>query len=220
MVKIDLHVHSFFSPCSVLSFKDIIGTCAKKGIDAIVLADHNRIDGALYMKEKFSFPVIVGEEISTQEGHLIGVFLEKKIEAHMPLKDTVRAIKDQGALVYIPHPISFFRRGISEKEMEKVVKDIDVIEVFNSRIWLPFIEDRTRAFAKKHNIIQVSASDAHGKKELGRAVMGIEHLPSSALEMKQLLKKAKVVVENKTPPWERSFNTIRARVCHWLGFLP
>lgn len=220
MVKIDLHIHSFYSPCSDLKFEEILSECIKKRIDGIAITDHNRIEGALYFKESFPLPTIIGEEIYTRQGHLNGLFLTKRIPPAMSLLETVKAIKEQGGLVYVPHPLDWTRKGLSIKDIMTILPEIDLIEVFNSRIWLPFIEKRIAVFAQEHNLIQCAASDAHSRNELGRAIFEIEHFPESASELKELAQRGKMTLIKKTPLYERDLKSLKARLEHLLRLPP
>ena len=219
MIKLDLHVHSFYSPCSLLRFGQIASECLKKQIGGIAITDHDRIDGALSFKKKFLIPTIVGEEISTREGHLIGLFLTEQIPKGIPLDQAIKAIKAQGGLVYLPHPFDWTRHGLSRENVTQIQSEIDIIEVFNSRTYLPLIERRAHSFGEAHQP-QVAASDAHSATEIGRGLVAVDHFPQSPSDLTKLLKKGRTIKKKKTPFYQRSLSTCEAQVLHHLGLSP
>ncbi len=182
MLKIDMHVHTRYSPDSLLSEKAIISTCAKRGLTGVAITDHNTIEGALALKKLAppDFKVIVGEEIDTQEGEIMGYFLEEAIPPQLPLEETIERIKVQGGLVGIPHPFGSFRKSKIKKDaLERLinpalahkdeVKRVDIIEVFNSRNI--YVKDNQKALslARENGFAMVVGSDAHLNSEVGRA---------------------------------------------------
>ncbi len=215
MITLGLHIHSFYSRCSILSFKEIYEECRKKGIGGIAITDHDRIDGALYFQKNFSIPVIIGEEISTKEGHLIGLFLNRIIPRGMSLKKSIGAIKEQGGLVYIPHPLDWTRRGLSLQDIIDVRQDIDMIEVFNSRTWLPLIEKKIRTFSHEYNLIQIAASDAHSPAEMGRGLIRVSRFPQDSSDLRRLLKDSRIIKKEKTPFYQSSFVSYGAKILHF-----
>ena len=215
MITLDLHIHSFYSRCSILSFRKIYEECRKKGIGGIAITDHDRIDGAFYFKKNFSIPVIIGEEISTKEGHLIGLFLNRVIPRGMSLKESIDAIKKQGGLVYIPHPLDWTRHGLPWQSIISVWRDIDVIEVFNSRTWLPLIEKKIRALSHKYNLTQIAASDAHSPAEMGKGLIEISRFPQDSPDLLRLLKDSRIIKKEKTPFYQSSFVGHGAKILHF-----
>src|SRR5579872_2340895 len=126
---IDLHLHSSAShDCSVPAEK-VDARCRLLGLGPVFLTDHDSVAGAETLGEQ----AIKGEEISTLDGELIGLFLQSRIEPGNPALETARAIRDQGGLVYLQHPYDRFRRHISEDCLQELAPLIDVVEVFNAR---------------------------------------------------------------------------------------
>src|SRR5258706_6823038 len=113
-MKIDLHTHSIFSPDGGITEKEYEEIISKKILDVIAITDHNRIGFAQKMQKKLGKSIIVGEEIWTSDGELIGLFLTKEIKPHLSLRETLKAIHDQDAIAYVPHPLDIFRKGIGE----------------------------------------------------------------------------------------------------------
>ena len=170
MLKADLHIHTAYSADAVTSLQDIVARCLKVGINCIAVTDHNTILGALKMRELAPFPVIVGEEIATRSGEIIGYFLNEEIPARLPAAETIRRIKGQGGLVCIPHPFDRLRRAtIRRQELMALLPHIDIIEVFNSRVMLTNDNLRARFFALTYTLPGSAGSDAHTAAEIGNA---------------------------------------------------
>jgi predicted metal-dependent phosphoesterase TrpH len=110
----------------------VASTCRKLGLSPVFLTDHDSIDGALELRAA-DVRVVVGEEVATADGELIGLFLKDAIPAGLPATEAVRRIKDQGGLVYLEHPYDSSRRRLREEAIESVADLIDIVEVFNGR---------------------------------------------------------------------------------------
>lgn len=181
-VQCELHCHTSYSWDCELPVQSVIRRVVEKGIDVLAITDHNEIAGALEAQRlaPASLRIIVGEEISTQEGHIIGLFLQQKIEPHLSVKATIQAIKQQGGLVLVPHPFDRVRGGLGEKNILMVLDDIDFIEVFNARVLFP--EDNIRAleFAKQHGLASYVGSDSHTAGEYGNATCTIEQFSTQS----------------------------------------
>ncbi len=173
MLKADLHIHSNYSFDSSNTPEQIIERCKQIGINCIAIADHGTAEGGLKLKSIAPFPVIVAEEILTPDGEIMGMFLEKTIPTNIPVPEAVARIKEQGGLVCIPHPFdSLTRAGLgakSAKMMEKIVEQIDVIEVLNARSPITSCSSMAYAFAERHNKARSAGSDAHTIMEIGNA---------------------------------------------------
>ncbi|MBA7618195.1 hypothetical protein ES703_25516 [subsurface metagenome] len=170
MLKADLHIHTSYSPDSNTSLQQVIARCKQAEIDCVAVTDHNTILGALKLRELAPFTVIVGEEINTRSGEIIGYFLTAEIPAKLPAEETVRRIKAQGGLVCIPHPFVRLRTSVlHRKTLEALVPEIDIIEVFNSRVLLSRHNLSARLFAQEHGLLASAGSDAHIPSEIGGA---------------------------------------------------
>lgn len=173
-MRCDLHIHSFASHDSLINKKEILSVCRKRNIGAIAVTDHNEIYGAIKFQKELPLKIIIGEEITTQKGEIIGLFLERKINPGLTLGETLRQIKDQNGLVYLPHPFdtSTGRRSLGFTDVLEYIEKIDLVEVFNSRTFLNHYNKKAFEFAKKYGKMIVAGSDAHTLGEIGLA--GIE----------------------------------------------
>ena len=193
-IKIDLHVHTKVSLDSILTFSDVRKILESGKLDKIAITDHNEISGALALKKAHGERIIVGEEVSTKEGHVIGLFLKKRIERGMSALITAKQIKKQGGLVYIPHIYDEWRHGIGEKAARKIMKYVDIIEIFNSRATGEGNE-QSETFALEFNKRSSSASDAHDKRTVGASHTVLDNF-NSARTLLAALKGATYVKKN------------------------
>lgn len=174
-MKVDLHVHTCYSKDSLMSLETIIETCRRRGIDKVAITDHNTIAGALELKKSAPFPVIVGEEIETTQGEITGLFLSEEIPRGLSLEETIVRIREQGGLVYVPHPLDRVRRSaIGEANLKAISDRVDIVEVFNSRVLLLQDNHRARWFAEGGGLLSAAGSDAHTAYEIGRAYVEME----------------------------------------------
>jgi predicted metal-dependent phosphoesterase TrpH len=151
--------------------EQIVQHCLEVDIDCLAVTDHNTISGALEMRRIAPFTIIVGEEMLTTHGEIMGLFLSEEIPRGLSPEDTVARIKGQGGLVCIPHPRDRFRpfSRLRRDAFEKVKPDIDLIEVFNSRTWLQRDSAQARKLAHDLGVPGTAGSDAHVATEIGRA---------------------------------------------------
>jgi len=169
-MKVDLHAHTHFSRDGVTSPQTFVRRYQQAGIDAVAVSDHNNVDGALAVQAIAPFHVIVSEEVRTCEGEIIGYFLRENIRKGMTPEETVAAIRAQGGLVCVPHPFDTIRREpLRTPALLRILTDVDIIEVFNSRTILRRDNDRARRFALEHNKLMSAGTDAHSPWEIGLA---------------------------------------------------
>ena len=173
LVRIDLHSHTFNSPDSEAKYEDIIRAVRRRNLSALAVTDHNRIEGALRMRELAPFPVVVGEEIKTNEGEIVGLFLAERIPPLLSPEETIARIREQGGVVYIPHPFDRVRQRshLGLAALRRLVKQIDVIEVLNSRTTFPWDNRRAEIFCAQYGLRRGAGSDAHLPREIGQAWM-------------------------------------------------
>lgn len=200
-IKADLHVHTNCSFDCSMSIQRIIERCVRLGIDCVAVADHGTIAGAVQMKAEAPFQVIVAEEILTPLGEIMGLFLTEEIPSGTGVEETIKSIKSQGGLVGIPHPFDRLR-GITRRgydQIERLVGDIDVVEVFNARSMPMGNPDRkAAAFAARHGLLCSAGSDAHTLREIGHAY--VELPPFDTVDQfRASLAKGRVVGRHTSP---------------------
>ncbi len=174
-MKVELHSHTRHSRDCLLSYDAIIEVCQRRGIGALAVTDHNEIDGAFALRRCAPFPVIVGEEVFTAQGEIIGLFLQEHIPRGLSARETVGRIKEQGGLVYVPHPFDSYRKGaIGLETLDSIRADVDLIETLNARNLRHEDDEEALRYAREHGLTMAAGSDAHSVGEFGNAYMRME----------------------------------------------
>ncbi len=166
-MKIDMHIHTTYSPDGMVPPKDVLKIAKKRGLDAIAITDHNEIKGALKAKELKIIPVIVGIEISTSSGHVLAYNVDELIPRGLSVEETIERIHENGGIAVIAHPYRFWS-GVGEKETLKNIKKVDGIEIFNGRCKKKSNE-KARKLWETYGGIFTAGSDAHYPDEIGKA---------------------------------------------------
>ena len=175
MIRADLHSHTHFSRDGWISPERYVRQAVKRGIDCAAVSDHNNIVGATEVAKIAPFRVIIAEEIKSTEGEIIGLFLREEIPKGLSPEETVRAIREQGGLVCIPHPFDRVRSSdLTTRALLRIVHEVDIVEVFNSRTTLTMDNGRAERFARKFGKAMSAGSDAHWHPEIGTAWV---HMP-------------------------------------------
>jgi hypothetical protein len=175
LLKTAFHVHTNYSDDCNASPEDIVAAARRAGIGCVAITDHDTLDGAIAMtKTAGDLRVIVGEEISTTDGHLIGLFLRERVEPGLAVRETAERIRDQGGLVIAPHPFnSIFGCGLREKVYE-ILDLLDATEICNAQNLLPRPNRRSRAFAREHGLTPIVGVDMHHRDNLDACYQWLE----------------------------------------------
>ncbi len=170
-VRLDMHMHSEASPDSRMTPRVMAQRIRDVRLDVVCVTDHDSVAGALRLREMADgFRVIVGSEVLSSDGEIIGLFLETDVPRGLPAEETIARIHAQGGVVSVPHPFSRNRGNhIRGDVLDRVRGQIDAIEVFNARELLPSDNRRAASFAAEHGIAGSVASDAHRPSEIGAA---------------------------------------------------
>ena len=165
-LSIDLHVHTRYSVDSVITFKELVFYSKKRGLDGVAVTDHDRLDGALKMARETDFLIVPGIEISSLNGHIIGLNVQEEVSEGLSVGETVDRIHDAGGVAIACHPVVLFKGGLGKL----VNSDLDAVEVINSSA-LPFgySVKRARRLASNLGLARVAGSDAHYGPEIGFA---------------------------------------------------
>jgi hypothetical protein len=152
---------------------EIIESVAAAGIDVLCITDHNSIKGAIELKESLPCRVVVGEEMRTHAGEIIGLFLKERIPQGTRPEDAAKNIREQGGLVYIPHPFDPLRNNLRQEVLDELVSHdlVDGIEILNGKTSLRSLNDKASAYAAKHGLAMGAGSDAHVAEAIGAAYL-------------------------------------------------
>ena len=164
LIKTVFHVHSDWSVDSNTSPESLIDEAGAAGVHCVVVTDHDTIEGArrvAHVARDCDLRVVVGEEISTADGHLIGLFLHQPVEPGQPVRRTAELIGRQGGLVVVPHPFNrIYNCGLRDK-VNDLLDLIDIVEVYNAQNALPLHNMLARRFAERHGYAVLVGADAH-----------------------------------------------------------
>jgi len=176
-VRVDLHLHSHFSHDGQSSLDELIQRCAESGLDRIALTDHNTVEGALALAKMAPALAIIGEEVKTREGEVIGLFITGRLPPYLPPEDVMDMIHSMGGLTYIPHPLDRHRAHFRGERLVELADRIDIIETYNA--WCePAANQAAARLATDLGKVGATGSDAHSAIELGRSWMEIEDYTS------------------------------------------
>ncbi len=177
MVSIDLHTHSQASPDGSLTEANYRQMLQTGVLDYIAITDHNTAEFALEMRRKLGNKIIVGEEIRTTKGEIIGLYLTRTIPKLLSPEDTIRHIREQGGLVCIPHPFENVRRGMKLADLDEIADEVDMVEVHNGRAVFQNKSQQAYAWVKTHQCMGVANSDSHAVPGWGRTYTVLSAMP-------------------------------------------
>jgi len=174
-LHVEFHCHTIYSKDSLTPPRDLVEACRRKGIDRVVVTDHNTIAGARAAQMIDPERVIVGEEIMTTRGEILAAFVSEEIPRGLTPRETIRRLRQQGAFISVSHPFDEWRSGHwQEEDLLEILPEVDAIEVYNSRCMLPRFNQRAQELAEKHRLAGTVGSDAHASFELGQSLMILE----------------------------------------------
>lgn len=213
-MKLDMHGHTYWSKDSRLALADLERAIVRAGLDVVCITDHNEIGGAFELAGRGKVRVIVGEEIRTTEGEIIGLFLRDHIPALLSPAETIAAIREQGGLVYIPHPFDQYRGSrLRHSALEAIRQQIDILEVFNARNVRAAHNAAARAYAEQHGLRMGAGSDSHLAAEVGHAYVELADFATPA-ELLTALDNA-VVHGRRSNPLVHAQTVIDKRLKRW-----
>jgi len=169
-IRAEFHIHTCHSHDSLVKITDLLDTCAKKGINRIAITDHNVITGAFEAATLDPEHVIIGEEIETTAGEILGYYMTALVPGGMSPMKTIEALKNQGALISVAHPFDDNRLAFWRSDtFAEVLQHVDALEVFNARCINPIFNQKALDCAEEHGLLKTVGSDAHSLYELGQA---------------------------------------------------
>ncbi len=199
MIRADLHIHTEFSMDSRMTFEQIISRCQAKEINCIAVTDHGTAEGALKMQGNAPFKVIVGQEVLTSSGELMGLFLKETVPNDLSVEDTIDRIRAQGGLVAIPHPLDRLRFSpLNGNHASHLLPQVDILEAFNARDVLKNNTARIQLLAREYGLHTSAGSDAHTPEEVGRAYVEMPEFETPE-EFLHSLAQGKIVGRRSSP---------------------
>lgn len=176
--KIDFHTHSEASPDGALTAADYAWMLDGGKLDYIAVTDHNTAKFAIELHKQLGDRIIVGEEIRTSKGEIIGLFLQATVPKLMTPEETVAEIRRQGGLVCIPHPFENVRRGMQAEALEMIADEVDMMEVHNGRAVFQNKSKQAYAWARAHNCLGIANSDSHAVPGWGKTYTVLPEKPT------------------------------------------
>lgn len=168
--KMDLHVHTQYSCDGFTTPEQLLRSCLRRGLAGVAVTDHDTIEGALVFRRELPIEVIIGEEVSTTSGHVIGLFLTERVPPGLSATETIRLIRQQGGLVCVPHPFDRVRSShIPVEELHEIAGQLDMVEIFNSYNLFEGADRLAAEFAGFAGKPGTAGSDAHVAGEVGRS---------------------------------------------------
>jgi predicted metal-dependent phosphoesterase TrpH/glycosyltransferase involved in cell wall biosynthesis len=170
----DLHMHTEYSHDCAVPVAELLDHAETQGLGAIAITDHNVFGGAqeaVELARGRKLVVIPGEEVKTDSGEVIGLFLKEEIPRAMSMEDTIAAIREQNGVVYLPHPFDRLHTIPDARTLHRFLADIDVFEVYNARLLFEGFNDESLRFARKYNLTMGAGSDAHVLQGVGTGLV-------------------------------------------------
>lgn len=196
---VDLHCHTNASFDSLSQPAAVVRAAARRGLTHLAITDHGTLDGALAARDAAppDLTVIVGQEMSTSTGDMIGLFLDTPVAGGLSPTDTAAAIHEQGGLVGLPHPFDRYRGssawGRSIDELAQLAALVDYVEGWNARIMFGSGNLAAAEFAHAHALPAVAVSDAHTVMEVGVAYTIVDVAPDTADDLRRALANPRLV---------------------------
>lgn len=180
-VRVELHQHTWASRDSLIQPQKLLEHCERVGIDRVAITDHNSIAGALEAKTIAPGRVIVGEEIETTQGELLGYFMTELIPGGLEPTEAIQRLRAQGAVISVSHPFDHNRGPKwTHDQLMAIAPLVDAIETFNARCLTNKPNEKAARFAREQGLLGTVGSDAHSLYEVGRAALNTPQFNNAA----------------------------------------
>jgi predicted metal-dependent phosphoesterase TrpH/glycosyltransferase involved in cell wall biosynthesis len=209
LVLCDLHMHTEHSHDCAVPVDALLEYAEAQGLGAIAVTDHNVFSGAreaVDLAKGRALTVIPGEEVKTETGEVIGLFLDEEIPRGMSLGDTIAAIREQNGVVYLPHPFDRLHTIPDAESLHRHLAEIDVFEVYNARLLFEGFNDEALRFARKYNLTMGAGSDAHVLQGVGTGLVRMREFETPqefliSLRSAEILRRPKSLVYLQGLKW-------------------
>ena len=184
-MKADLHVHTIYSHDSVITSKDLVFYAKKSGLTAVAITDHNQVEGARKIARETNFLIIPGTEVSSREGHIVGLNVQELIPTGLTADETVDKIHQAGGIAIACHPFVLFKGSLGKHATAK----FDAVETLNASAF-PFRSASQKAdqLAERLGLPKVAGTDAHYGPVIGRTFTLIDAEPNVEAVVKAIAK--------------------------------
>jgi predicted metal-dependent phosphoesterase TrpH len=202
MLRVEFHCHTIASKDSLVRPANLVAAARRKGIDRLIITDHNTIAGARAAQTLDPERVIVGEEIMTTCGEILAAFVQDEIPAGLTPRETICRLREQDAFISVSHPFDRMRSGgWREPDLLEILPLVDAIEVFNSRCTFQSYNREAQEFAEQHSLPGTVGSDAHAAFEVGRSLLKLEPFDGPD-GLREVIRRGIPMVK-WSPPWFR-----------------
>jgi predicted metal-dependent phosphoesterase TrpH len=174
LIRVDCHLHTALSGDAVTTIDELAERVEQERLDVVFITDHNVTAAAVEAAERgIGARVIVGEEIRTTDGDVIGLFLTDRIPYVLPLAEAIAKIRERRGLVYLPHPFDPGRSTIKPAISERLCSEgiADIVEVFNAKIEDQDHNRQAALLAARYDLPGGAGSDAHDPEGIGAAYL-------------------------------------------------
>jgi predicted metal-dependent phosphoesterase TrpH len=199
LIRVDCHLHTALSGDAVTTIDELAERVEQERLDVVFITDHNVTAAAVAAAERgIGARVIVGEEIRTQDGDVIGLFLTDRIPYVLPLGEAIAKIRERGGLVYLPHPFDPGRSTLKPAISERLCSEgiADVVEVFNAKIEDQESNRQAALLATRYDLPGGAGSDAHDPEGIGAAYLTMPDFDGPA-EFLTALRQATITGEHR-----------------------
>ena len=172
-VRVDFHSHTMWSGDCTTTPEELEEAVVDTGIDVLCITDHSTTNGAKALASRLPCRVVVGEELRTGAGEVIGLFLTERLPFGIGHVEAAERIRAQGGLVYIPHPYDPTRHCLREDALVELLDRglVDGLEVFNAKKSLQSLNAKATETARARDLPGGAGSDAHVPEALGAAYL-------------------------------------------------
>jgi predicted metal-dependent phosphoesterase TrpH len=197
-VRVDMHMHTMWSGDATTTPDELAEAVSESGLDVLCITDHSTTNGAISLQEsgELGCRVVVGQELRTWAGELIGLFLTERIEYGVKPEEFVARVREQGGIVYVPHPFDPIRHCMKEDVLRQFCADglVDAIEVLNGKTSLASLNAAAASLAAEFGLPGGAGSDAHEPSALGAAYVEVPDFGDAASFLAALGSEDAVVV--------------------------
>lgn len=189
--KVDLHAHTIYSRDCLTRPEALIARARAIGLDKLAVTEHNNVAGARAAKALAPDLVIVGEEIKTTHGEIIAYFVQEAVPKGLSPQETIARLREQGAVISIPHPLDSLRGSAMGREnMLPIIDQVDALEVRNARCVRAVDNVAAAEMAVTHGKLITAGSDAHTLSEVGQCYMTMPPFEDNAASFLAALRQA------------------------------